>query len=139
MSQRHIFVTLKWFLMFLFVAGLTLVIVDGALRVFRALGNKEGTIVYGIALYEKALTSPANVKNWSSLNEDPSWEFVEFYQHKFECELWRSRKQSNWEDERKRKLRARPDDKSLWHLPVIRYECGPSRKLYEAGQGWGLL
>lgn len=138
-SRRQIFVTLKWFLVSLFVVGLTLAIVDEGLRVFRARQNNEGTIVYGFGLYEKALTSPASVKNWSSLKEDSSWEFVEFYQHKFECELRRFRKQGNWEDERKRKLRARPDDKSLWQLPVVRYECGPSRKRYEAGEGWGLF
>jgi len=138
-SRRQIFVNLKRFLLVLFVVGLTLAIVDEGLRVFRARQNKEGTIVYGFALYEKALASPTSVKNWSSLKNDPNWEFVEFYQHKFECELWRFRRQGNWEDERKRKLRARPDDKSLWQLPVVRYECGPSRKRYEAGQGWGLF
>lgn len=138
-SRRQISVHLKRVLLTLFVMGLTLAIVDQGLRVFRARQNKDGTIVYGFALYEKSLTSSASVKNWSSLKEDPGWEFVEFYQHKFECELWSFRRQSDWEDERKRKLRARPDDKSLWHLPVVRYECGPSRKRYEAGEGWGLF
>jgi len=138
LSRKTIFVSLKWFLLFLFVGGLTLAILDQALRIFRARYNKEGTTVDGFALYEKPLTSHPGVKNWS-LPDKGSGEFVEFYRHKFECEFWRFRKQNNWENELARKLRERPEDKSLLPLPIVRYECGPSSKRYPAGQGWGLF
>jgi hypothetical protein len=139
LSKKSIFVTLKWLLMLLFVGGLTLAILDEALRVFRARYNKEGTMVNGFALYEKTLSSPPNVKNWSFSKKELGWDFVEFYRHKFECEFWRFRKQGNWENELGRKLRERPEEKSLLQLPLVRYECGPSRMLYPAGQGWGLF
>jgi hypothetical protein len=139
LSKKSIFVTLKWLLMLLFVGGLVLAILDEALRAFRARYNKEGTMVNGFALYEKTRQSPPNVKNWSFQKKEPGWEFIEFYRHKFECEFWRFRKQGNWEKELGRKLRERPEEKSLLQLPLVRYECGPYRMLYPAGQGWGLF
>jgi hypothetical protein len=45
LSKKSIFVALKWLLMVLFVAGITLAILDEALRAFRARYNKEGTLV----------------------------------------------------------------------------------------------
>ncbi|TMA92768.1 MAG: hypothetical protein E6J74_20220 [Deltaproteobacteria bacterium] len=139
LSKKRIFVALKWLLLFLFVGGLALAILDEAVRAFRALKNKEGTMVNGFALYEKALHSPPNVKNGSFPKKELGWEFVEFYRHNPECEFWRFRKQRNWENELGRKLRERPEEKSLLQLPLVRYECGPYRTLYPAGQGWGLF
>jgi|SRR6266498_3828770 len=121
LSKKSIFVALKWLLLFLFVGGLALAMLDEALRAFRARQNKEGTMVNGFALYEKALHSPPNAKTWSLSKKEPGWEFVEFY---------------------------RPEEKSLLQLPpeftfevvsLVRYECGPYRMLYPAGQGWGLF
>ena len=139
LSKKSLFVTLKWVLLFLFVGGLTLAILDEALRLFRAGYNKEGTMVDGFALYEKNLTSDANLKTPPVPNKESGWEFVEFYRHKFECEFWRFRKQNDWENQLGRKLRERPEDKSLLHLPMVRYACGASSKRYPAGQGWGLF
>ena len=139
LSKKSIFVALKWLLLFLFVGGLALAMLDEALRAFRARQNKEGTMVNGFALYEKALHSPPNVKNGSFPKKELGWEFVEFYRHNPECEFWRFRKQRNWENELGRKLRERPEEKSLLQLPLVRYECGPYRMLYPAGQGWGLF
>jgi hypothetical protein len=139
LSKKRIFIALKWLLLFLFIGGVTLAILNEALRAFRALRNREGTMVNGFALYEKALHSSPNVKNGSFLKKELGWEFVEFYRHNPECEFWRFRKQRNWENELGRKLRERPEEKSLLQLPLIRYECGPYRMLYPAGQGWGLF
>jgi hypothetical protein len=144
--QRILFGTLKWVLTGLFVGGVIVAILDEGLRVLRARQNTKGTIVYGFALYEKDLPSPQGLEkimeNWPFPKKAPGWEYVEFYQHKFECEFWRSRKQSKWIDERKMKLKTQPNEKPIWQddqLPVHRYECGPSRMLYGAGQGWGLF
>jgi hypothetical protein len=139
LSRRRILITLKWLLTFLFVGGLSLAILDEAVRVFRARTNKEGTQVNGFALYERVLTPHAVVKNVSSSRKEPGWEFIEFYRHSFECEFWRFRKQGNWEKQLGRKLRERPEDRSLLQLPLVRYECGPYEMLYPAGQGWGLF
>jgi hypothetical protein len=139
LSRRRILVSLKWLLTFLFVGSISLAIVDQAVRVFRARQNKEGTQVNGFALYERTLTPNALAKNPSFSKKEPGWEFIEFYRHSFECEFWRFRKQGNWEKELARKLRERPEDRSLLQLPVVRYECGAYDMLYPAGQGWGLF
>jgi hypothetical protein len=144
--QRIMFGTLKWVLMGLFVDGLIVTILDEGLRILRARNNTKGTIVYGFALYEKDLPLPRVmekiIRNWPFPNKVPGWEFVEFYQYNIECEFWRSRKQSKWETERQMKLKTQPKEKPIWQddeLPVLRYECGPSRMLYRGGQGWGLF
>jgi hypothetical protein len=139
LSKKSILATLKWLLLFLFVGGLTLAVLDQAVRAFRARYNTEGTQVNGFALYEKVLTPHSIVRNPSFSKKEPGWEFMEFYRHGFECEFWRFRKQGNWEKELGRKLRERPEEKSLLQLPLVRYECGPYRILYPAGQGWGLF
>lgn len=139
LPRHRILVSLKWLLLFLFVGSLSLAILDQAVTVFRARHNTEGTQVNGFALYEKVLIPQSIVKNPSFSKEEPGWEFVEFYRHGFECEFWRFRKQANWEKELGRKLRERPEEKSLLQLPLIRYECGPYQMLYPAGQGWGLF
>jgi hypothetical protein len=139
LSKKSIFVALKWLLMVLFVAGITLAILDEALRAFRARYNKEGTLVNGFALYEKARQASPNVKTGALSKKELGWDFVEFYRHNLECEFWRFRKQRNWENELGRKLRERPEEKSLLQLPLVRYECSPYRMLYPAGQGWGLF
>jgi hypothetical protein len=139
LPRHRILVTLKWVLTFLFVGGLSLAILDQAVRIFRARYNKEGAQVYGFALYEKVLTPHTIVKNPSFSKKESGWEFIEFYRHSFECEFWRFRKQGNWENELGRKLRERPEERSLLQLPLVRYECGPYRRLYPAGQGWGLF
>lgn len=139
LARHRIVVILRWVLTFLFVGGLSLAILDQTVRFFRARYNKAGTQVNGFALYEKVLSPHSVVKNPSSSKKEPGWESIEFYRHKFECEFWRFRKQGNWEKELGRKLRARPDERSLLELPVVRYECGPSQFLYPAGEGWGLF
>jgi hypothetical protein len=139
LSRHRILVTLRWILTFLFVGGLSLAILDEAVRIFRARNNKEGTQVNGFALYGRVLTSNGAVKTSSFSKKEPGWEFIEFYRHGFECEFWRFRKQGNWEKELGRKLRERPEDRSLLQLPLVRYECGPYDMLYPAGQGWGLF
>lgn len=137
-----LFSTLKWTLIVLFVGGFFLSMTSEAFRFLRARYNTQGTIVHGFALYEKRLpTAPSKtVENWPLPKKVSGWEYVEFYQHKFECEFWRSRKQSNWEDDRERKLRTKPEP--VWHpdeLPVDRYQCAPSGMSYGAGEGWGLF
>src|SRR5919109_2411125 len=139
LSRHGTLVVLKWSLTFVFVGGLSLAILDQAVRVFRARNNNEGTQVNGFALYERVLSSNGAVKNSASSGREPGWEFIDFYRHGFECEFWRFRKQGNWEKELARKLRERPEDRSLLQLPVVRYECGPHHILYPAGQGWGLF
>jgi hypothetical protein len=139
LPRHRILVILKWLLTVLFVGGLALAILDETVRAFRAGYNKEGTMVDGFAIYERALSSHPTVKDWSLPKKESGWEFVEFYQHGFECEFWRFRKQRKWENELGRKMRERPEDKSLGQLPLVRYECGPHRMLYPAGQGWGLF
>jgi hypothetical protein len=139
LPRHRILVILRWLLTFLCVGGLSLAILDQTVRVFRAHHNKEGTQVNGFALYEKALSPHSIVKNLSFSKKEPGWEFMEFYRHSFECEFWRFRKQGNWEKELGRKLRARPEERSLLELPLVRYQCGPSHMLYPAGQGWGLF
>jgi len=139
LTRHRILVILRWILTFLFVGGLSLAILDQAVTIFRANHNKEGTRVNGFALHDKVLTPHSSVKNPSSSNKEPGWEFIEFYRHGFECEFWRFRKQGNWEKELARKLRERPEDRSLLQLPLVRYECGPHDMLYPAGEGWGLF
>jgi len=141
-----LFSSLKWTLLIVFAAGFILSMTSEAVKFVRARGNTQGTIVHGYALYEKDLLAPRStekiVEKWPFPKTVSGWKFVEFYQHKFECEFIRSRKQSNWEDERERKLKSQPDEKPVWQvdeLPIVRYECGPSRILYQAGQGWGLF
>jgi hypothetical protein len=139
LTRHRILVVLKWLLTFLFVGGLSLAILDQAVRVFRAGHNNEGTQVKGFALYEKVLTPHSIVKNPSFSKKEPGWEFLEFYRHSFECEFWRFRKQGKWEKELGRKLRERPEDSSLLQQPLVRYECSPYDMLYPAGEGWGLF
>ena len=141
--QRIAFTSIKWLLMLFIVGGLILAVVDTALRFLRARYNTDGEVVPGYALYEKVLPPPRSVENWPVKRDRTGWEHVNFYQHKFECEFWRSRKQSNWADERERKLRVEPDGpRPLWQedeLSVTRYQCGKSGMVYGPGQGWGLL
>jgi hypothetical protein len=137
--RHRILVILKWLLTFLFVGGLSLAILDQTVRLFRARHNKEGAQVNGFALYEKVLSPHSIVEDPSFSKNEPGWEFMEFYQHSFECEFWRFRKQGNWEKELARKLRARPEDRSLLQMPLVRYQCGPYHMLYPAGRGWGLF
>jgi hypothetical protein len=143
---KILFCCLKWSLLVVFVGGFILSITSEAVKFIRAQYNTQGTIVYGFALHEKDLPTPSSlekmVKNWPFPKASPGWELLEFYQHKFECEFWRSRKQSNWEDERARKLKTQPEEKAVWlkdELPQDRYQCIPSPMFYQAGQGWGLF
>jgi hypothetical protein len=126
------------------VGGFFLAMMDEAFKFVRARYNTQGTIVHGFALYEKNLPIPRGMEAIVEPlpKNGPGWEFMEFYQQKIECEFWRSRKQSSWEDERERKLRTKPEEKPIWlddELPRDRYRCSPSGILYRAGQGWGLF
>ncbi|MDO8700655.1 MAG: hypothetical protein Q7J56_03285 [Deltaproteobacteria bacterium] len=137
---------LKWTLIVLFVGGFALSVTNEGVKLLRARQNTQGTIVKGYALYERVLPTPRSmeklVENWPFSKKRLGWDFVDFYQYNFECEFWRDRKQSNWENERRVKLKTRPKEKPVWQadeLPVVRYECGPSPILYQPGQGWGLF
>ena len=109
-----------------FVGGFFLWITDEAVTFFRARKNTKGTIVPG---YEENLPGPG-------------WEVVDSYQHKFECEFIRWRKQSNWENERQMKLKLQPKEQPTREpneLPVVRYQCGRSPIYFQPGMGWGLF
>jgi hypothetical protein len=144
--QHVVFTSFKWLLVVLFIACLTLAILDEALKFFRGRYNTEGTVVNAFALYEKFLPTPRSltpiVGDLLFPKRSPGWELVDHYQNNFECAFWRSRKQSNWDDERERKRNMQQEKKPVWleaELPLERYRCVPSPIFYPAGQGWGLF
>ncbi len=76
----------------------------------------------------------------------PKWELLDFYQYELLCDWDRSVKQKDWVKERQRKLKAkatvREDSPNLYtedELPIVRYECAPTKMLYRVGMGWGLF
>jgi hypothetical protein len=138
--------SIQWLLYVLFIGGVILAILDEGFRFFRGRYNTKGTSVHGFALYEKDLPPPPGMEKmmekWPFPKTAPGWKYFDFYPHSFECEFYRWRKQSTWEDEREGVLKTRPGAKPIWRedeLPLIRYKCAPSPIFYQAGQGWGLF
>ena len=123
----------NWMLTSLFWGAIALVLLDLGVSFIHGSNNTGGAVVHGFALYEKELPS------FSSLPEEepPGSEPVEFYRHRFECELLRARKQREWAVERHEILEAYRRERSI-ELPVKRYQCRAFGLVYGPGEGWGL-
>jgi hypothetical protein len=130
--------TLKRALISLCIGGFLVLISDKAVAFWRARHNSKGAIVYGFALYEKELPSPAIAGKAQTEIVIPGWRVVEFHRHKIVCEFIRARRESRWKNERQSMLNT--EQKMVpTQLPVTRYQRGLFPIFYQVGIGWGLF
>ena len=129
---------LKYALIVLFVSGLVVLIGNQAVAFWHARQNRKGALVYGFALYRKALPSSSIGGTTQTDIAIPGSRVIEVYRHKIECEFIRDVRQRRWEDQRQKILKTKQKTRAI-QLPVERYRCDLFPIYYRAGVGWGLF